>query len=632
MKKIVTALFASLLACTSAVAQYTSQTFPLESGWNSIYLEVDPVDSNASAVFGLPVIGAVWSLADQPLFEAAARCDDLTNPSDPNCQPFDSTHWRVWVPGNEAVTTLRVIRGGTAYLVRATGSASLVVVGKPNPKTTTWVSGMNNFVGFHVDPAGPPTIATYLAPSPIHAGAVVFRVQPNGSLASVPLTQAIEPGRAYYVRASAAGAYDGPVSVDDMTLRGLNFALTLVDHSMTVENRANAARTISVSLIASLPAPAGAVPAKIGDVPLDWLELRSTDNGEDQRPYEWRQFGSGSSAPLALAATGAPSARRSLRISVDRARISTVTGPNESYQGILSVTDGVGFRRLVPVSAQLGSRAGLWVGSVTVNAVSWVTSGAPEVIVDEDDIDDSIVNNTVATDRTLPLPTQHEFTFPIILHWGGTDAAPVHKMLMEVTMLWRNGDSATGTPGGPVLATPECTDCDQYQGGTLVNGQPAARRISSAAYVFARCARTGEVYTCQRDPQGRYLDVDLELSGSFGTQLTGEAFLPFDHPLNPFRHPFHPDHDALTKTCKETGALPNPSESYDLTRKFTFTFDGQRPPDIVGSGWGHVLMAGTYREELRGLTARDSETDGAIVATGRFEIRRVSDVAVLNGQ
>ncbi|MEE9297001.1 MAG: hypothetical protein V3W34_18825 [Phycisphaerae bacterium] len=107
---------------------------------------------------------------------------------------------------------------------------------------------------------------------------------------------------------------------------------------------------------------------------------------------------------------------------------------------------------------------------------------------------------------------------------------------------------------------------------------------------------------------------DLVLQGGFaGGPLTGTISLSGNHPLNPFRHRFHPDHD-----CNNIG------ECYDIERRMTFSVSPQAPPGVINPGYGDSFLAGDYAETIEGLH-RDP-----ISVAGRFELTRVSNLGQLN--
>jgi hypothetical protein len=576
----------SALLPSRLYGQWMEQTFSLQSGWNSIYLEVDPSPANAEQIFaGLPV-DTVWTPANDLVVKGPPDClDPLSETS--GCAPPNQSDWHIWVLADRQgsiATTLRLLRGGRTYLVKATAAGMLRVVGKPNASRTRWRQGFN-LAGFHVisDPAAAPTFQSYLAASSAHAGCRVFSLQASGTLSEITTlsTTKIIPGRGYWVSVNKDTEYDGAIEIDLGSLRGLDFAQSLTDHSITIRNLSSLARTISMTAAVSSPVPAAppGLPTLAGSIPVSWLDYGGGSQVTDV--YQWRSL----PQTCQLAAVGLAGDRKTIRLAANRASLAEAvldsTGQGSQYQSLLTVSDGAGYRRVLPLTAQVPNRSGLWVGHVTVNSVAWVTAPL-----------------SGGGDSTATRPTSSEFTFPIIIHRG----ASTYKMLTEVTMMWRPGNEETGAPGEYVLVTPDASPAlvAQLQAGSLKDGQPFSRRISTAAFAF---------------------DHDLPLSGGFETALSGSITIPANHRLNPFHHRYHPDHDG-----DQTG------ENYELTREFTLTFDPSPPPGTVTSGWGNSYLAGRYSESLKGLYKVSDTTQVPVNTAGRFELQRVSQVPTLNDE
>jgi hypothetical protein len=213
-------------------------------------------------------------------------------------------------------------------------------------------------------------------------------------------------------------------------------------------------------------------------------------------------------------------------------------------------------------------------------------------------------------------PAQFEFEFPIILHLSEDGQS---KMLTDVTLLKTvdgacsdsgadctsdaecpQGETCAGT-GNVVLKTPDCppTVCDGTLVGALtVNGQPFARRVSTAAYSFGN---------------------DLVLNGDLTSTLSASVTVTADDPLNPFRHKFHPDHDGVDQFGD-----PIPGEVFEFTRAFVLAFASEPPEGESVLDWGDSVVGGTYSETASGLHKE------SITTQGRFRLHRVSDIGVLN--
>ena len=68
--------------------------------------------------------------------------------------------------------------------------------------------------------------------------------------------------------------------------------------------------------------------------------------------------------------------------------------------------------------------------------------------------------------------------------------------------------------------------------------------------------------------------------GPFGTgTLNGVVALDYNHPLNPFKHVYHPDHDNLNERFEQP-PLPEGRESFTVTRNVAFEFTATDPHGV----------------------------------------------------
>ena len=99
--------------------------------------------------------------------------------------------------------------------------------------------------------------------------------------------------------------------------------------------------------------------------------------------------------------------------------------------------------------------------------------------------------------------------------------------------------------------------------------------------------------------------------------LTGQIFLPANHPTNPFRHRRHPEHAV----------------GVDVERQIRFDFDGAPGDPLRPAGFGVERLTGVYREEVFGLhKPLGPGRDIGLRVEGLFELRRVSGIDALNAQ
>ncbi len=631
-----TAILCGLLT-TTGFGQWIEQSFELKPGWNTVFLEVDPATADADDLFGELPISMVWMRDKPPLAQAVPQ--DCVGPNDTNCTPTENDRWRVWVPidsPNRPAHDLRIIPGNSAYFIKVTQPTTLTVVGKPSPTIQSWQSGYN-LVGFHVDPVDPPTIGKYLEPAPALAGARVFIRNATGTLSELadPTSTPANSGSAYWIKASATSDYDGPLDIDIASLVGIDFGRMQNEHALTIENRTASERGVSINYIpsGSVPVDDESLPQKAGDVPVLWQKV--VPEAPVGGLFQWTAF---SQTPYSdtFSPLGAVGSSHTVTLGVDRlatGAVATLTesddGIASSYQGLLTLRDGMGFRRLIPVTAEVTAAGtnngnphgavavasltpanGLWIGEVSVNKVAWTTADAetwtnPEVVScgcengfcqnTPDAVNDELpcssdpsvcqcpdpdlapsLDRDIATLR----PTSSAFTIPVIIHQAD-DATTT--LLTEVTMLFEPTEPG-GSDGIHVLATPACVDCDQLEPPHTRSGQPFAPRISTAGYAF-----------------NDDTDLVMNLAGGFGepdATLTAVIVLEPNAPLNPFRHSYHPDHD-----CDNAG------ECLKITRIMQFTFGAQPTPADDPASFGFNALSGEYLETVT-ITARPASPCG----------------------
>ena len=184
------------LSSSAAFGQWQEQSFSLQAGWNTAFIEVDPADNSADVVFVTApahVITAVWTW--QPtLAGVGIACPD---PTAPECQPSTASGWRLWLPPSDPnatlLNTLYAVRGGHVYVIVTSAPATLTIKGKPSTSKTRWLTDFN-IAGFHVDASSAPSFETYLAPSTAHADSRVFEMDATGDLSEITdLSTAIVP-------------------------------------------------------------------------------------------------------------------------------------------------------------------------------------------------------------------------------------------------------------------------------------------------------------------------------------------------------------------------------------------------------------------------------------------------------
>ena len=461
-----------LVNTVKATDQVAEQVITLHPGVNAVYLEVAPTPNDVGTVLADLPISSVWSRAGA--MEGMSALDDGLASGDADVPTTTDSGWRVWFPPDRdehVISSLRVLRGGRVYLIEATAAATVTVTGIPHTGATHWSAG-HNLVGLHVarDAEAAATFGAYLAASRAFGEGVIYEIAADGTLAQVaePDKSRAVAGVGYWIQAEENTTYDGPIQIDHASLRCIELTSGIVAHTLEVTNLQDRDDQIYITY---LPIAEGDVASGVS--PLVYNATLASDDNET----EWRSL---DAVTIAVGATGAPEARKALRVAADHKKLPADLAGDGTLTPLLRITSASGYERTLPVRLRGEDPAGLWVGTVVVDGVESLTAPAQ--------------GDATAT----------TFDFRIIIHQSGSG---VYKLLREVVLI-------TDEQGGPaVLVTP---DCYEYLDDEMI-----APRISSANFSF---------------------DSSVTLAGDFATQLAATTFLAPSDPLDPYRHTYHPEH------------------------------------------------------------------------------------------
>lgn len=590
-----------------AYAQWVTQEQALTSGWNSVYLYVQPSNPSCDALFaGLP-IEQVCAFND--VFSSVEYTVDPTD-YDPN-----GTGWLQWCPSTNVLASSRnlyQLQVGKGYLIKvSTGSSvTLRITGVPECRPVVWRENRYNLVGFLVNTNPAPTFAEFFSGSNAHTGKV-YRLEGgmNATWAAISRTERMRPGEAFWIYVAGASQFQGPLEFPDLPRAGLDYGDTLQELALNIRNAGSTNRTVTITYRASSPPVAGSgVSMLAGVTPLSWWDLSGGAWGQ------WRNFASNVWGSVTRVLTnGEETAVQFAVRRQDMAPFQPPPGETGHYAGVLEVLSG-GARALIPVQAQgvvlpgvtsvvSRARAGLWVGSLLVEEVSQAVAS----------------DTQTGHNPTNPLPVDADAAFPmrLIVH---LDTNEVVRLLPEVNLFWKDGLYATDGDGISKLQTPGryalITRRDLLPEFKPAAGQEiatGARRISSALFSGTEA-----------------------LVMARGTNATVNSFaamidIGYNDPSNPYKHAFHPAHDNLQPSGTwlpvhtNAAGLTYTTESFSIRRQIVMTF---APADQVDPSstpsYGDNVLAGCWDETVTGLRTQ------AIVARGRFMLRKVSDVGVLN--
>ncbi len=208
------------------------QVIPLVQGWNSVFLEVDPVDLEPAALFNGTPIDIVAS------YYAPTGAAQFV--SDPGADLFRRAGWGVWYAEDRPdafLKSLHGVSGQRAYLIHSREDYSWKVTGEVVMTDLRWESNAFNFVGFAVDEDGSPTFAQFFTGSDAHQDARIYRLS-DGAWRQVtdPGAETMKAGEAFWIYCEGASTFQGPLRVNAPTRHGILLGNGVVD--LTLRNDA----------------------------------------------------------------------------------------------------------------------------------------------------------------------------------------------------------------------------------------------------------------------------------------------------------------------------------------------------------------------------------------------------------
>jgi hypothetical protein len=627
------------LCCALPVqAQWLDVDYSLSSGWNAIFLHGDASYDSIENL--LPAaVDEVWRWEPDP--------SEVQFTSTPLIPSSGGQDWGVWtrVDGGEMK-----LLGQFAYLVKTSGATSFTLKQKPVPPTTTWVVSGANLLGFPSNAtSGFPTLDNYFDtfPAATQANTTIYKYiggefgVNNPFQIPSPTFEAVDRNQAYWFSSKVVGDFYGPLDIDLSNPVGLLFGRTGSVITVSIRNRSASSVIVQLAEVGSAPAP-GASTA-IDPVPLTRLAFNATTLA-----YE----------PAAI--TGAndtvqidPNSTVEVKFGINRAHASMFGAADDAeFASILRLTDTGNLMDVsLPVSAQKGSLAGLWVGEIELSSVgSRVSNGAQATATVVDGVITAIeVSGTggfgYSTESapvvTIAVPAE-----------GGVQATATATVadgkVSEFTITNGGGGYQIDAPAvaiappAPLIGTSTPRDFPLRTLLHIADDGPKTTTLLSQVFIGQLAAEPNELgltvleSLLKQDAKASaqrlvaaHMPLDQAITtGSGAVAVPGTLIrtitVPFNDPTNPFVHQYHPDHDNKDASLPPQ-ALGAGVESYDVTRTCTFTFTAAPPAgssaDVVS--WGSTVIGGTYYESITGIHKDPIELGGI------FELRRASQDGTL---
>ena len=558
------------LGGNAAWGQWTTQTFQLSNGWNAVYLQVLPEDAGCDAVF------SNWPVAHVSLYSMeSALASFLASPDEPLDMAADYLTWRPGLP--TGANALNSVVAGHAYLLYATQACTRVLTGRPAVPRLEWVAGAlgtnaYNLMGFCHSPTS--KFGAFLSGAGFDpAKLLVYRV--GGTNPASP---------SFYT----LGGFSGSVATTPMEPGKAYFIACNKRSSFSGPVRVFPAGTDGIRFAADgsreflrlvnehgAPLTVSLAVSNSAAAPDGELPVRPAVLYFDYL-QGWIALTSGVQKTLQAGEEW------TLPLAVDR----TGMAADQSYGGLLTCADSAGGRVAIPLEAEYGAAAtasalwpaGLWVGKASLGKVSQVQG-------------DGTVVPGVKAGGTME--------FRLILH---VDQSNRCRLLQRVIVAGTTNADGSWTPA-------------LYANETNVPAGGLRARISSVAF-------------------GEKNDITWDESyGGFGNRLRFRYVVATNDPVNPFRHPYHPDHDGL----KTDFTTPLPSgdrpqnyvgeikpELFSISNTVSLTWSTN------GASGGSALwnaeetVRGTVDFQVEGL-----RREGPLLMQGDFELRRISQIGSL---
>lgn len=588
MKRSIISTLCILFVVTMAYASVLEQQINLKEGWNAVYLEVTPKNAKPNDVFknipSVKRVGCYYSDAYERTVQYTTDGERIKG------MPLAFASWDRDISD---AATLHNIVGGMVYLVYSEAACSITLSGRPVLPYMMWrdtskADAMMNLVGVSVDAGVEVTAKNYFSNGPYSATGSAYEV--GGKDSAVPAffklgnRAKLTNGSAIAATGTKDGEWSGDfkVMVSSTSYAGIRFDGTKTLGSLVIENITDAPLKIRVTHRAS--DDVSQVAPKLKYLNRDTTFIKTG---------VWEDFSEGKCFEKTLAAHE----KWDFSTTVDMLSLDGVRNYG-SLLRIEAIDSASRMRVFVPIdydAEQLVAKKnafpkGLWVGKMDFQLV------------------DKLGEQGAGTSSSLN-PEKA----------GGMVRANLILFVDEsnrVSLLQRVCVGASTNEQG-------VTSLRLFQDIEKAPSDMFVQRISSALMDI-------------ENPKIISKDTIGSEACEFGKRL-GFSFTIDEHSkVNPFRHPWHPEHDGLDATFKDYVASGDNFENYkqpvkpelfSITNNITLSWY-----DVNGdSTFDYNVEEITYGRVdwiIKGLRANENP-GGDIIVSGVFMLKRVTDTSVL---
>ncbi len=244
----------AFITFTASAGITRTQTITLRKGWNSVFLQVAPLNPDPSVVFlNTPVSIVATYLA------AHSSVEFVQNPGE---IPFKKEGWGVWYAPSRSdafLSSLAAVNGNRAYLIFSQQDYTLNLQGNVAFEAPRWKSDSFNLIGFCLDDQSPPTFEKFFAGSAAHRSSRIYQlVNDQWTLVIDPVRSTMKSGEAYWIFCKGGSDYQGPLTTKVVSGRGMIFGTTGESHLVFI-NQSGDPLNVRVETISS------------GELPLSYL-------------------------------------------------------------------------------------------------------------------------------------------------------------------------------------------------------------------------------------------------------------------------------------------------------------------------------------------------------------------------
>ena len=561
------------LVSLSASAAHIEETMTLAKGWNAVYLESTPTNAVCDVFFADAPVARVASYQSEAYSDTRQIADDGTEIAQ---KPIS---YRVWLPDDEAASTMGTLIGGRVYMVYATNTWSKTFYGVPAAPQQTWRAasgdtGFMNLVGVSADSDASMAAKTYFGEGPFGAASgIAYQIGGTNTAAPTFLpmvigaTSKLHGGKAYALTATKDGEWPGVIGfsgVSSVAFGSDDFA------SVTLKNFGATNHTFRVKIIASADKENDKFFVSDDSVPVPLLKRKVKDEKGDE---SWTNVTEDAFWDVTLAA-GATSVQN---FSLDRARMTA----GVTYAAVMQIEEQEKTQMRVRIPVTAGEKTaddaafptGLWAGYIQMETVSSLTNATP------------------------------------------TAAAGKLKMNILVHV---------PKSGAPQLLQRVAAGVDSTGKIRLF------KELSSAKAACENPRRLSSVMMSVANPI-----VGASAHTMFGDQLQFDWTVGATARDNPFRHAWHPDHDGKTADYKgevvsgdDLANYVNPvkPELWSITNTLYLSWRERNisTGDINFEHNPNETTAGYATWTVGGLIS-----NGPIYSMGIFYLKRIAEVGVI---